>query len=156
MQHSQQQAAHAFDLKDAYVKGVKGEVDAGRLIPGIAQQPAILQASGHLFLDEGKEGGINDGDPSLYIHKGGNTHQFHQEELRNPAPGGPGQRKLQDLDPNDVPGLRNQFDQYQQQREDERYGTGNLAQFNEPMTVKHVMGEMLTDPTTSHSYPTHP
>ncbi|EHA63718.1 hypothetical protein [Synechococcus sp. WH 8016] len=140
MQHSQQQAAHAFDLKDAYVKGVKGEVAAGRLIPGIAQQPAILQASGHAFLDEGKEGVINDGDPSMYFHKGGNTHQFHQPDLRNPAHGGPGERQLRDMEPNELDRLRNQFDDHEKYLQDQRYGTGNLAQFQDPMTVKHVMG----------------
>jgi hypothetical protein len=140
MQKSQQQAEHSFALKDSYVRGVKGAVGEGRLIPTIAQQPDVLQASGHMFLDEGKQCVINDGDPSLYFHKGGNTHQFHKEELRNPLPGGPGQRNLKNMDPNAVPGMRNQFDQYQQQLEDQKYGTGNLAQFNDPMTVKHLIG----------------
>ena len=167
MQQSQKQAEHSFALKDAYVKGIKGEVDAGRLVPSIAQQPAVIQASGHMFLDEGKQGVINDGDPNLYYHRGGNTHQFHKEELRNPLPGGAGQRDLKDMDPNNVPGLRNQFDQYQQQLEDQRYGTGNLArkapvtqeefdkrlqdrydyrneaprnELRDPMTIKSVIG----------------
>jgi hypothetical protein len=140
MQKSQQQANHAFDLKDSYVKAVKGEVDAGRLIPGIAQQPAILQASGHAFLDEGKEGVINDNDPSMYFHKGGNTHQFHQPELRNPAPGGPGERQLRDMQPNELDKLRNQFDRHEKHLQDQKYGTGNLAQFSDPMTMKTLIG----------------
>jgi len=140
MQHSQKQADHSFALKDAYVKEVKGAVKDGRLIPSNAQQPAVLQASGHMFLDEGKQGVINDGDPSLYFHKGGNTHQFHKEELRNPLPGGQGERRLEQINPSDVPGMRNQFDQYQKQLQDQKYGTGNLAQFSDPMTVKSVIG----------------
>lgn len=163
MHQSQQQADQSFALKDAYVKGVKGAVDEGRLIPNIAQQPAILQASGHIFLDEGKEGVINDGDPSLYYHRGGNTHQFNNPDLRNPLPGGAGERRLYDMDQEDVPGLQNQFDQHQQQLEDQKYGTGNLARkapvtqdefdknllerydyrnetFSDPMTVKSLIG----------------
>ncbi len=140
MQRSQQQAEQSHALKNAYVKGVKGAVDDGRLIPTIAQQPAVLQASGHMFLDEGKEGSINDNDPSLYIHGGGETYKFNQPELRNPLPGGPGQKKLENSDPQELNKLRRQFDNYRQQKENERYGTGNLAQFSDPMTVKHVMG----------------
>ncbi len=140
MQQSQKQASQAFKLKDSYVKGVKGEIDAGRLIPTIAQQPAVLQASGHAFLDEGKEGVINDGDPSMYFHKGGNTHQFSQPDLRNPAPGGPGDRQLRDMDPNELDRLRNQFDRHEKYLQDQKYGTGSLAQFQDPMTVKHVIG----------------
>ena len=168
MHTSQNQADHAFALKDTYVKGVKGEVDAGRLIPGIAQQPAVIQASGHIFLDEGKQGVINDGDPNLYFHRGGNTHKFNKPELGNPLPGGPGERRLDNMDPAEVPGMRNQFDQYQKQKQDEMYGTGNLARrapvtqeefdkklldnydyrnkaprnepFRDPMTVKTLLG----------------
>lgn len=167
MQKSQRQADKAFSIKDSYVKGVKGEIDAGRLIPGIAQQPAIIQASSHMFLDEGKQGVINDGDPSLYYHRGGNTHRFEKPELRNPLPGGQGERRLEQINPNNVPGLRDQFDQYQKQLQDQKYGTGNLArmapvteeefnktlkdkynyrneaprhEFSDPMTVKHLIG----------------
>ena len=140
MQKSQAQADKSFALKDAYVRGVKGAIGEGRLIPTIAQQPDVLQASGHMFLDEGKQGVINDGDPSLYFHKGVNTHKFNKEELRNPLPGGPGQRQLEDMDPSGLPKMREQFDQYQELKQMQKYGTGNLAEFSDPMTVKHVMG----------------
>ena len=140
MQQSQQQADHAFNLKDAYVKGVKGEVDAGRLIPGIAQQPAILQASGHVFLDEGKVGGINDNDPSMYYHRGGETHKFHDPKYKNPVEGGPGDRGLEDMPEENLPKLRKQFDDYNNQKHWEKYGTGNMAQLQDPMTIKSVIG----------------
>ena len=120
-----------------------------------------------MFLDEGKQGVINDGDPSLYFHKGVDSHKFHKEELRNPLPGGPGQRQLDDMDPSGLPKMRQQFDQYQKQKQNERYGTGNLArmapvtqeeydkkvldnydyrnkaprhEFQDPMTVKTLIG----------------
>ncbi len=141
MQQSQRQADQSFALKDAYVEGGKGAVKEGRLIPGIAQQPAVLQASGHMFLDEGKEGGINDNDPTLYIHGGGETYKFNKPGLRNPVPGGvPGQKKLEDSDPQELDNLRRQYDEYRQQKENERYGTGNLAEFSDQMTIKSVIG----------------
>lgn len=141
MQESQQQAKKSFALKDAYVGGVKNEIKAGRLIPGIAQQPAVLQASGHVFLDEGKGGMINDGDPSLYIHKGVETQRYDAPQYKNPLPGGPGQRKLEGGYPEDeLNNLRQKFDERQYQLEQQKYGTGNMAQFQDPMTVKRIIG----------------
>ena len=163
MQHSQGQAKEAFELKDAYVGAFVNAKKDGRLTPKQAQDPQVLQASGHIFLDEGKEGVINDGDPSLYYHRGGNTHQFNNPDLRNPLPGGAGERRLYDMDPSEVPGLQNQFDQHQKQLQDQNYGTGNLARkapvtreefdtriednynqrnkhFTDPMTIKHLIG----------------
>ena len=141
MQHSQQQAEQSFALKDAYVGGVKKGIKEGRLIPGIAQQPAVLQASGHVFLDEGKGGLINDGDPSLYIHKGMETQQYPAPQYKNPLPGGPGERKLEEGYPEDeLNDLRQKFDERQYQLEQQKYGTGNLAQFQDPMTIKRIIG----------------
>ena len=142
MQKSQQQADHSFALKDSYVGGIKQMQREDRMIPSNAQQPDVLQASGHMFLDEGKQGVVNDGDPSLYYHRGGNTHRFEKPELGNPLPGGPGERRIDNMDPEAVPGLRNQFDNYQKRLQDEKYGTGNLArnEFSDPMTIKSVIG----------------
>lgn len=142
MQKSQQQADHSFALKDSYVSGIKKMRREDRMIPSNAQQPDVLQASGHMFLDEGKQGVINDGDPSLYFHRGGNTHKFHKEELRNPLPGGAGQKRLNDIAPNDVPGMQQQFDQYQKQIEDQKYGTGNLAR-RAPVTQEEFDKKLL-------------
>ncbi len=140
MQKSQQQAAQSFALKDAYVDGVKGAMKDGRLIPGNIQQPAVLQASGHVFLDEGKVGGINDGDPSMYYHRGGETHKFHDPKYKNPVEGGAGDRGLEDMPEEKLPKLRKQFDDYNNQKHWEKYGTGNMAQFSDPMTIKSVIG----------------
>lgn len=137
MHHSQQQGAHALALKDAYVNEIINAVHEERL----AQDPQGLQASGHIFLNEGKGGLINDGDPSLYIHKGVETHKYHSPKYKNPLPGGPGQRKLEGGIPADeLNDLKQKFDERQYQLEQQKYGTGNLAQFHDPMTVKTIHG----------------
>ena len=117
--------AHA--LKNSYVDGIIDEL-------GGASDPAVRMAargqdvaSGHFFLDEGKQGVINDGDPNLYYHRGGNTHRFENPGLSNPLPGGAGERRLDNMEPADIPDLRQKFDNHQKRLEDQKYGTGNLA-----------------------------
>lgn len=141
MQKSQEQADHSFALKDAYVGEIKNAKREGRLTPSQAQDPHVLQASGHVFLDEGKGGLINDGDPSLYIHKGVETQRYNAPQYKNPLPGGPGQRRLEDGYPdNELNDLRQKFDERQYQLEQQKYGTGNMAQFQDPMTIKRIIG----------------
>ena len=138
MQLSQQRENLAMALKDAYVEDIARsagpEVMAAassninaKLADELSTKADNKIASGHIFLDQGKEGKINDSDPSIYFHKGGNTHQFQREGLGNPLEGGPGQRELIDMQPGDLERLRNQFDRHQKQIDDQKYGTGNLA-----------------------------
>lgn len=114
MQKSPKQAQHANALKDVYVEGVKNETREGRLIPTIAQQPAVLQASGHINLDTGMRGGVNDNDPSMYIYRGGETQQFHDPSMANPIDGGSGESRMGPLDQQmqqHLPQLRQEFDE---------------------------------------------
>lgn len=89
----------ASALKNSYVDGIIDEL-------GGASDPAVRmalregdQASVHIFPAEGKIGGINDGDPGLYIHGNGKSYQLDSSpESANPVTDqGAGGRQLMDL-----------------------------------------------------------
>lgn len=82
-------------------------------------------ASIHESLDLGKTGLINDGDPTHYLHKGGEVYQAPMPEAANPIPGGvPGAKQLQDMNERDYRHL----EQIHRQLEHERlYGPPGLA-----------------------------
>ena len=91
----------ASALKNSYVDGILDEL-------GGTSDPAVRMAlrgsdiaSVHAFPDEGKLGGINDGDPTMYIHGRGQTIPVSTDEkyanpLRSKGPGG---RTMGDADP---------------------------------------------------------
>ena len=82
-------------------------------------------ASVHEFLDQGKTGLINDGDPTHYIHKGGQTFSAPYPEGSNPIEGGaPGDKRLENMNERDY----QQLDQIHRQLEYERiYGPPGMA-----------------------------
>lgn len=148
MQKSQKQAHQSHALKDAYVDGVKNATREGRLNPSIAQQPVVLQASGHINLDTGMRGGVNDNDPSLYIHRGGETQRYHDPSMANPIDGGPGESRMGPLDHQHqqlLPQMQQEFDQRQRGINMHRIFGQNpneIAQneLRDPMTIKSVIG----------------
>ena len=82
-------------------------------------------ASVQEFLDQGKTGLINDGDPSHYIHKGGQTFSAPYPEGANPIKGGaPGAKQLENMNERDY----HDFNHIHQQLDHERiYGPPGLA-----------------------------
>ena len=65
-------------LKASYVDTIAAELRAPQQI-----------ASGHMFLNEGKTGYMNDNDPGLYLHREQGTQRIGEDEsLRMPVQGG--------------------------------------------------------------------
>ena len=125
MQKSQAQSDKSWALKDAYVDEVKTASRQGRLIPGIAQQPAVIQASVHAFPESGKMGAINDGDPNFYVHgENGESYMLDQKpRYANPVPQGESDRILMDGTEEDI----NNTQYYLDRERGKMGGTGNLV-----------------------------
>ena len=80
-------------------------------------------ASVHEFLNEGKTGLINDGDPTHYLHRGGYKFSAPMDGAGSPIQGPPGSKQLLDTDP-----ARNR-DYHRQMDEliERQYHTGRFA-----------------------------
>ncbi len=75
------------------------------------------QASVHQFMREGKTGGINDGDPGLYLHgEKGTVRVGEDDALRNPIEGGYQKRGVKQMSPGDQQDFQKIYDAYQQPR----------------------------------------
>ena len=112
-------------LKNSYVDGIIVEL-------GGASDPAVRmairegdQASVHSFPAEGKGGGINDGDPNLYIHGNGGSYKVDTDpSYANPVTDqGPGGRRLMDLPQDALDGSND----YLNEMEQRMGGSGDLA-----------------------------
>lgn len=94
---------------------------------GVSKKPEQI-SSVHMFLDEGKMGGINDGDETLYIHSGGDTLKKSVPGMGNPIKGAPsGTKVLQDGPLEQLEQLRQQINEHRLRKHHQKYGTGNLA-----------------------------
>lgn len=120
-------------LKNSYVDGIIDEL-------GGASDPAVRmairegdQASIHSFPDEGKGGGINDGDPNLYIHGRGGSYKVDTDpSYANPVTDqGPGGRNLMDLPQDALDGSNNYLDEMERRMG----GSGDLARLG-PRTLE--------------------
>ena len=127
MANSQQQQAHA--LKDSYVKTIidtlgQGEGSTDPAVKMRAQNVAPTDvASLHMFPDKGVQGGINDGDPNTYLHRGDISVPVNTGiDQSNPVPGGvPGAKELRKMSPEDSGRGQRYLDLEQ------GYGTGNFV-----------------------------
>jgi hypothetical protein len=123
-------------LKNSYVDGIIDEL-------GGASDPAVRmairegdQASVHSFPDEDKGGGINDGDPNLYIHGRGGSYKVDTDpSYANPVTDqGPGGRNLMDLPQDALDGSNDYLDKMERRMggsgDVARLGPRSLEEFN--------------------------
>lgn len=80
-------------------------------------------ASVHEFLNEGKTGFVNDGDPNHYLHRDGYKFSAPEPSFANPLEGAPGQKLLQDMPSNE----QQEYNQYMNELIEQQYGTGRMA-----------------------------
>jgi len=70
-------------------------------------------ASVHQFMREGKTGGLNDGDPGLYLHGEDGTIRVGEDDaLRNPVGGGD-DTGVRNMSPQDQQEFQQMYDDYQ-------------------------------------------
>lgn len=74
-------------------------------------------ASVHQFIREGKTGGLNDGDPGLYLHgEDGTVRVGEDDALRNPVEGGYQERGTEKMTPSDQQYFQKMYDDHQMPR----------------------------------------
>lgn len=115
--------AKAQELKNSYVSGIIDGMRGGEL-PGAMTQPVVETASTHSFPKEGVVGGINDGDPSHYVHRDGlSVKQGTSPNYANPLDGPEGARGTEKMPPK----LQQHLNKYMDRYDIQRYGTGDMV-----------------------------